>query len=179
MLSLLYCLMSGTTALLAALCFFFSYLSYDTGFHQIRGQEGILIAHAKGLIDAYRSHEGRLPESKDLLSWMERDGFRCEGIGCDYRTKEFAPKLTELFGKAPADAYTFSFWTGEVFVTYASWQEDAGYLSIDDLNYTFGVRNAAVAVWAFVGMIFVTVTGWVIINLVAPFRSARDTDAAS
>ena len=103
----------------------------------LRTDERQHIQAATQFIEAYKSMHARLPNHEEFEAWMgkmDAQGYRYDGKGFVLDSRCAHKELD----------YCLGFWTGEVSVTYRSWQQDKSTAGIDGntLLYTILVLTA-------------------------------------
>lgn len=177
---------SYVTTLFAILSLSYSYWGHDdNGYRPLRPYEQMLIMQASTFVRQAQRADGRFPTREEFSVWskeMDALGNRYDGTGFTYTTYSSAgvpEMLIRCFGEAPADAFGFSFWTGDVSVTVASWQKDARIACSDGSTYLFGRPISDRLVCAIAGVIFLAVTTWLQLLSDPNMRTGRELPQAA
>jgi hypothetical protein len=137
--------LSRVAAALSALSLALAILFYPIGNFAISASDGEHIEHARNFVDQKRMETGRLPTQEEFIAWtgeMDQEGYRYDGRAYTLTTAAFPRTLLDHAGEPPPGSYGFIFWTGDVFVTVGSWQEDRRRGFRLDSDYRF-VHQAA------------------------------------
>jgi hypothetical protein len=118
-------------ALLGIICLSLSYaIRPGDGFRTLRSDEQRHVELATEFVEQARLNNGTLPSPRQFSDWansMDAAGYRFEGRLFQYALyslKQAPAAVTACFGPAPSGGFAFSFWTGEEWVTAASWRKD-------------------------------------------------------
>jgi hypothetical protein len=159
---------SYIATLFAVFAFGLSYLITDgDGYHAMDSGEQELIALASAFVEQSRSEKDRLPTQNEFSAWseaMDDKGYRYGGQGFTYAAAPFfrarSQSLTACFGESPARSFAFFFWTGDNWVSVASWGQSGSLACIAESDYLFGKRGAAPYVFAIAGVILLILAIW-------------------
>jgi hypothetical protein len=121
------------------------WLTATSGPHVLRTDEREHIQAATQFIDAFKSTHARLPNNEEFKVWteqMDAQGYRYDGkgFGLDVRC-----------GHKELD-YCLGFWTGEVSVTYRSWQQDKSTADIDGNTVFYTILLSTAVALGLVGL---------------------------
>ena len=118
--------LSGLVMLLALLAAtLVSLASIESYPHTLRGDEMRHVGAATNFIQEFQEKNARNPNHAESAQWMrkmDKSGYRFDGIGFSIND-HCSEKKTD---------YCLTFWTGEAFATYRSWEKEKGFVATTD-----------------------------------------------
>ena len=103
--------------------------------HTVDIDERSHIRHAVKHIEQFRTANSRLPSRDEFLAWGKQEdmlGASYDGKGFTLRENCFPLKAIIRFGVGSSLPYCLDYWTGDVWVTYSSWQNSDDIVVVDD-----------------------------------------------